>query len=53
MVESVVTNVAFLASENDFDNSSKSSHLAKIAINFVQFHERHGKNTNDYLNLDT
>ncbi|HEX2970621.1 MAG TPA: efflux RND transporter permease subunit [Bacteroidales bacterium] len=49
IVESVVTNVAFLASENDFDNSSKSSNLAKIAINFVQFDERHGKNTNDYL----
>ncbi len=49
IVESVVTNVAFLASENDFDNSSKSSHLAKIAINFVRFHERKGQNTNDYL----
>lgn len=51
LIESVVTNVAYLASENDFDNSSKSSHLAKIAINFVQFHERHGQNTNEYLSL--
>jgi len=51
LIESVVTNVAFLASENDFDNSAKSSHLAKIAVNFVQFHERHGQNTNDYLSL--
>jgi multidrug efflux pump subunit AcrB len=51
LVESVVTNVAFLASENDFDNSSKSSHLARIAINFVQFHERHGQNTNEYLSM--
>lgn len=50
LVESVVTNVAFLASDNSFDNSSKSSHLAKIAINFVQFQERKGKNTNEYLN---
>ncbi|HEX2922244.1 MAG TPA: efflux RND transporter permease subunit [Bacteroidales bacterium] len=50
MVESVVTNVAYLASDNDFDNSSKSSHLAKIAINFVQFKYRNGKNTNEYLN---
>jgi multidrug efflux pump subunit AcrB len=49
LVESVVTNVAFLASENSFDNSSKSSNLAKIAINFVQFQERHGVNTNEYL----
>ena len=51
LVESVVTNVAFLASENEFDNSSKSSHLAKIAMNFVQFDERNGQNTNEYLNL--
>jgi multidrug efflux pump len=49
LIESVVTNVAFLASDNDFDNSSKSSHLAKIAVNFVQYHERNGQNTNEYL----
>jgi multidrug efflux pump len=49
LIESVVTNVAFLASDNDFDNSTKSSHLAKIAINFVRFHERDGQNTNEYL----
>jgi multidrug efflux pump len=49
LIESVVTNVAFLASDNDFDNSSKSSHLAKIAVNFVQFHERDGQNTNEFL----
>jgi multidrug efflux pump len=51
LIESVVTNVAFLASENDFDNSATSSHLAKIAVNFVRFHERHGQNTNEYLSL--
>jgi multidrug efflux pump subunit AcrB len=51
LVESVVTNVALLASDNNFDNSSKSSNLAKIAINFVQFQDRHGTNTNDYLNV--
>jgi multidrug efflux pump len=50
LVESVVTNVAFLASENQFDNSTKSSNLAKIAVNFVQFAERHGKKTSVYLN---
>ena len=50
LIESVVTNVAFLASDNNFDNSSKSSNLAKIAINFVQFDQRHGINTNEYLN---
>jgi multidrug efflux pump subunit AcrB len=49
LIESVVTNVAYLASDNNFDNSSKSSNLAKIAINFVQFDQRKGRNTNEYL----
>jgi multidrug efflux pump subunit AcrB len=50
IVESVVTNVAFLASDNNFDNSSKSSNLAKIAINFVEFKDRHGQSTGNYMN---
>jgi len=49
IVESVVTNVAFLASDNNFDNASKSSHLAKIAVNFVEFKERHGEKTGHYM----
>ncbi len=51
IVESVVTNVALLASDNSFDNSSKSSNLAKIAINFVEFKYRKGKNTGSYMNI--
>jgi multidrug efflux pump len=50
IVESVVTNVAFLASDNSFDNSSKSSNLAKIAVNFVEYKYRHGQSTNVYMN---
>jgi multidrug efflux pump len=50
IVESVVTNVAFGASENTFDNSTKSSNLAKIAINFVEYSKRDGKSTGVYLN---
>ncbi len=50
IVESVVTNVALLASDNTFDNSSKSSNLAKIAINFVEYKYRHGQSTSDYMN---
>jgi multidrug efflux pump len=50
IVESVVTNVAFLASDNNFDNSSKSSNLAKIAINFVEYKDRKGQSTNAYMN---
>ena len=50
IVESVVTNVAFLASDNNFDNSSKSSNLAKIAVNFVEFKYRKGQSTSAYMN---
>lgn len=50
VVESVVTNVAFLASDNNFDNSTKSSNLAKISINFVEFKDRKGQSTNAYMN---
>ena len=50
IVESVVTNVAFLASENSFDNSTKSSNLAKIAVNFVEYKYRKGQNTSVYMN---
>jgi len=50
IVESVVTNVAFLASDNKFDNSSKSSNLAKIAVNFVEYKYRDGQNTSVYMN---
>lgn len=49
IVESVITNVAFLASDNNFDNSSRSSNLAKIAVNFVEFKYRHSENTNEYM----
>jgi len=50
IVESVVTNVAFLASDNNFDNSSKSSNLAKIAVNFVEYKYRKGQSTSAYMN---
>ncbi len=50
IVESVVTNVAFLASDNNFDNSSKSSNLAKISVNFVEFKDRQGQSTSKYMN---
>jgi multidrug efflux pump subunit AcrB len=50
IVESVVTNVAFLASDNNFDNSSKSSNLAKIGVNFVEYKYRKGQNTSIYMN---
>ncbi|NOU18746.1 MAG: efflux RND transporter permease subunit [Bacteroidales bacterium] len=49
IVESVVTNVALGASEDIFDNSTKSSNLAKIAINFVEYSKRGGVSTGVYL----
>jgi multidrug efflux pump len=51
IVESVVTNVAFLASDNSFDNSSKSSNLAKVAVNFVEYSNRKGQSTGVYMNM--
>jgi multidrug efflux pump len=50
IVESVVTNVAFLASDNNFDNATKASHLAKVAVNFVEFKNRKGQKTGSYMN---
>jgi multidrug efflux pump subunit AcrB len=50
IVESVVTNISLLASDNNFDNNTKSSHLAKIAVNFVEYKYRHGQNTGAYMN---
>jgi len=51
LVESVITNVALRASENEFDNQTISSHKAKVTINFVKFVDRHGKKTNPYISL--
>jgi multidrug efflux pump len=50
IVESVVTNVSLLASDNNFDNNTKSSNLAKIAVNFVEYKYRKGENTGSYMN---
>lgn len=50
IVESVVTNVAYGASENNFDNFTKSSNLAKVAINFVEYSKRKGRSTGAYMN---
>jgi multidrug efflux pump len=44
-----VTNVAFLASDNTFDNSTKSSNLAKIAVNFVEYKYRKGQSTGAFM----
>lgn len=49
VVESVISNVALGASADQFDSGTKTSHKAKVTVNFVEFGERDGVNTNDYM----
>ncbi|MFT3740203.1 MAG: efflux RND transporter permease subunit [Breznakibacter sp.] len=49
IIESVISNVALGASEDPFDSSTKTSHKAKVTVNFVEFAKRHGQNTNIYM----
>ena len=48
MVESVITNVAIGANENR-DDRAPYSHKAKVGIAFVEFAQRDGQSTLDYL----
>jgi multidrug efflux pump subunit AcrB len=48
VVESVITNVGFGASDNIFDRST-SPNKGKVAVNFVESKYRHGVLTSDYL----
>ncbi|MFM7329295.1 MAG: efflux RND transporter permease subunit, partial [Bacteroidota bacterium] len=51
IVESVISNVAIGASENQFEAGQQSNpHLGKISVAFVKFEERDGKETREYLN---
>ena len=50
IVESIISNVAIGASENQFDNGSQASpHLGKVGVAFVSFEHRHGKSTREYM----
>jgi multidrug efflux pump len=48
LVESVITNVALGASEDQFDRTA-ASHKAKVGIAFVEFAQRDGASTAQYL----
>lgn len=48
IVESVITNIALGASEDQFDRSA-TSHKAKIGVAFVEFSQRNGVNTKAYM----
>jgi len=49
IVESVVSNVALGASADMFDMGMKNSHKAKVTVNFVEYAQRKGENTNQYM----
>jgi multidrug efflux pump subunit AcrB len=47
LVESVISNVAVGASEDQFDRSA-TSNKGKVGVAFVEFSKRHGVSTSDY-----
>lgn len=49
-VESIVTNVAFQASEDMFDGGIITSNKAKVTVNFVEYRYRKDRKTSRYLN---
>ncbi|HRI78963.1 MAG TPA: efflux RND transporter permease subunit, partial [Cyclobacteriaceae bacterium] len=51
IVESIISNVAKGASENPFDGGTQASpHLGKVTVAFVNYAERDGQSTRQYLN---
>ncbi|MEO6038001.1 MAG: efflux RND transporter permease subunit, partial [Saprospiraceae bacterium] len=48
IVESVITNVALGASEDQFDRSA-TSHKAKVGVAFVEYSQRNGQDTKLYM----
>ena len=49
IVESVIANVGKNVSESEFDFGGVNPNRGKVTVNFVEFSERHGVNTNYYL----
>lgn len=50
IVESVISNVARGASENEFDIGNAIPHMGKVTVNFVEFSKRDGESTSPYMN---
>ena len=48
-MESIISNVALGASEDQFAGSNAQPHLGKVTVAFVQFSERDGQNTREYM----
>ena len=51
IVESVITNVALGASNNQFDFGTITPNQGKVTVNFVDYANRKGQNTSEYLDL--
>lgn len=49
IVESVISNVAIGASEDQFAGAQVQSHLGKVTVAFVSFAERNGRSSKEYL----
>jgi multidrug efflux pump subunit AcrB len=49
IVESIISNVALGAAEDPFSGGNAQPHLGKVTVAFVQFSERDGQNTREYL----
>ncbi len=49
IVESVIANVAIGAAEDQFSGSNAQPHLGKVAVAFVDFAQRDGQSTREYL----
>lgn len=50
IVESIISNVAIGASDNQFDVGGQATpHLGKVGVAFVKFAERGGESTKDYM----
>lgn len=49
LVESIISNVAVGASEDQFAGTNAQPHLGKVTVAFVSFEKRHGLSTKIYL----
>ena len=45
IVESIISNVAVGANENQFEGNNAQPHLGKVTVAFFEFSERHGKSS--------
>ncbi len=51
LVESVISNIAKGASDNDFDIGNAIPNKGKVTVNFIEFSQRKGESTTPYMNL--